>query len=392
MAITLTNADNALKTYYLDAVSSQLDQYINPFYAAIQKTTNDVWGKEIRKLAISGVNGGIGAGTEDGSLPNAVGNDYVQLVSTLKNLYGVIEISDKAIRASENNAGAFVSLLNTEMQSLIKSSAFNFGRMLFGDGNGRLAAIRTMEEGVISIDTPNNIVEGMMIEICDSEGIPVEGIGPRRVVSVNREEKTVKVSGETIDDQLIPTYSYLVMQGSYGKELTGLGAIFSTRQNTIYGADKTSHAILNPFIYPLNNNISENDIQYALDKIEVRSGNKVNFIICSLGVRRALLNLFNSRKMYINTVELEGGYQAINFNGIPIVADRFCPDGTMYLLNTNDFTLNQLCDWQWLTGDDGKVLHQIPGKPVYTATLVKYADLICSCPAGQGVITGINEF
>jgi len=90
-------------------------------------------------------------------------------------------------------------------------------------------------------------------------------------------------------------------------------------------------------------------------------------------------------------MELNGGFKAMNYNGIPIVADRFCPEGTMYLLNTNDFTLHQLCDWQWLADDDGRVLKQIPGKPVYTATLVKYAELICSCPNGQGMLSGITE-
>ena len=88
---------------------------------------------------------------------------------------------------------------------------------------------------------------------------------------------------------------------------------------------------------------------------------------------------------------LEGGYRAVSFNGIPVVADRFCPDGTMYLLNTEDFGLHQLCDWQWLEGDDGNILKQIPGKPVYTATLVKYAELMCYRPCGQGVLTGITE-
>ena len=78
-------------------------------------------------------------------------------------------------------------------------------------------------------------------------------------------------------------------------------------------------------------------------------------------------------------------------NGIPIVADRYCPTGTLYLLNTNDFNLHQLCDWQWLSDDDGRVLKQIPGKPVYTATLVKYAELLCSRPCGQGMIKGIVE-
>ena len=95
--------------------------------------------------------------------------------------------------------------------------------------------------------------------------------------------------------------------------------------------------------------------------------------------------------MMLPPMEIEGGFKAISFNGIPVVADRFCPAGTMYLLNTEDFKLCQLCDWQWLEGDDGKILRQIPGKPVYTATLVKYAELICERPGAQAKIIDINE-
>ena len=62
----------------------------------------------------------------------------------------------------------------------------------------------------------------------------------------------------------------------------------------------------------------------------------------------------------------------------------------MYLLNTNDFTLHQLCDWNWLENEDGKVLRQSENKPIYTATLVKYADLICDRPNGQAKISGIS--
>ena len=108
-----------------------------------------MWGKEIRRLAQYGINGGIGAGTEDGTLPAAAGNNYDQFVLTLKNLYGTIEISDKAVRASENNVGAFVNLLNAEMEGLLKASSFNFGRMLFGDGNGTLGKVYYSEFSLI---------------------------------------------------------------------------------------------------------------------------------------------------------------------------------------------------------------------------------------------------
>ena len=82
--VTLTSAENALKTLYLGVVADQLNTNVNPLLAKISQTTSDVWGKEIRKLAPFGINGGIGAGTEDGTLPGAASNNYAQFVLTLK--------------------------------------------------------------------------------------------------------------------------------------------------------------------------------------------------------------------------------------------------------------------------------------------------------------------
>ena len=76
------------------------------------------------------------------------------------------------------------------------------------------------------------------------------------------------------------------------------------------------------------------------------------------------------------------------FDGIPVVADKYCGDDELYLVNTADFCLAQLCDWAWLEDEDGKILKQVPGKAAYSATLVKYAELICKKPCGQAKITG----
>ena len=388
MAVTLANADKALKSLYLDVVSEQLNTKANPLLAAIKQSTNDVWGKEIRKLAIYGVNGGIGAGTEDGDLPDAVGNNYEQFVVTLKNLYGTVEISDKAVRASENNTGAFVSLLNAEMEGLLKAGSFNFGRMLFGDGSGKLAGVTAVSGNELTLDNVKNVAEGMVIDLRTSDGSIVSGADARRITAINRADKKITVSGATISEEI--SGHIITLQGSYNNEITGLGAIFGDSP-TLYGLTKSSHSWLKPYVKASAGEISESLIQTALDTIEENSGGAINFIVCSWGVRRALQKLFSESKRFIDTMELAGGYKAMSYNGIPIVADRFCPEGTMYLLNTEDFTLHQLCDWQWLTGDDGRVLKQVPGKPVYTATLVKYADLICARPIGQGMISGITE-
>lgn len=389
MAINLSNADSALKSFYLDAVSEQLNNTVNPLLAKIKQSTNDVWGKEVRKLAIYGMNGGIGAGSEDGDLPSSTGNNYGQMVTTLKNLYGTIEISDKAVRASEHSSGAFVNLLNAEMEGLIRAGSFNFGRMLFGDGSGKLAKVEARVGNEVRVDNVKNFIEGMVVDFRTEDGAIVTGAEGRRIVSVDRSNRSIKIGGSSLNN-IVDANHIITVQGSYNNEITGLGAIFGQNE-TLYGLNRSENSWLKPYVMENVGELSETILQMALDSIEEASGGAVNFIVCSWGVRRAIQKLFAQNKRIVDTMELEGGFKTLSYNGIPIVADRFCPDGTMYLLNTNDFTLHQLCDWQWLAGDDGKVLKQVPGKPVYTATLVKYADLICARPNGQGVLTGIVE-
>ena len=69
--INVSNADKALKTYYLDVVSNSLNTKVNPLLARFEQTSADVWGKEVRKVVSDGINGGFGAGTETGDLPVA---------------------------------------------------------------------------------------------------------------------------------------------------------------------------------------------------------------------------------------------------------------------------------------------------------------------------------
>ena len=386
--VTLASADSALKSFYLDAVAQQLNTEVNPLLAKIKQSTADVWGKEVRRLAQYGVNGGVGAGTEEGSLPAAGGNNYDQFVTTLKNLYGTIEISDKAVRASENSAGAFVDLLNAEMEGLLRSSAFNLGRMLFGDGSGILCTVSAVTGNVVTVDSVKNVIEGMTVDVLDADGDQVSGVTARRITAVDRTDKTITLSGGALTG--VVAGCTLCVQGSHNLELTGLGAIFKD-DGSLYGLSRAERPWMVPYIKESVGTISENAIQTAIDYLEETAGSRVDMIVCSWGVKRALQAVLSESRMQTDMAELAGGYRTITYNGIPVVADRFCPAGTMYLLNTRDFCLHQLCDWKWLEGDDGKVLRQVPGKPLYTATLVKYADLICTRPCGQAMLTGITE-
>ena len=390
MAVTLSSAEAALKSVYLGVVANQLNMMANPLLGKIKQSTANVWGKDIIKLAPYGINGGIGAGSEDGTLPIAASNKYVQFKTSLKNLYGKIEISDKAIRASENNSGAFVNLLNDEMESLVKASSFNLGRMLYGDGSGLLATTSAgIESGVIyfTVDDARNIIEGMILDVY-AEDVKNATFSGYRVSYVDR------TAGANLVYMDMPTSlgalavgAKLYVQGSKDFEITGLEAIFGA--NDLYGLSRTVYPWLNPYQDSTEKEISDILLQDTIDALEDKAGGDVDFIACSRDVRKAYQQYLLYYKKNIDVVELTGGYKAITYNGIPMVADRFIESGTLYMLNTKDFVLHQLCDWNWLENEDGKVLRQVQGYPTYSATLVKYADLICDRPLAQSKISGI---
>ena len=211
-----------------------------------------------------------------------------------------------------------------------------------------------------------------------------------RITDICRENRAITVGGTTIAASAIKEGMLIFVAVSLNNEITGLGAIFKST-GSLYGLDRATHKWLVPYMKTSVGDISETVIQKAIDYLDENAGSRVNFIVCSSGVKRAFQKHLATYKRNVDVMNLEGGYKAISYNGIPIVSDRFCPAGTMYLLNTDDFTLHQLCDWKWLEGDDGKVLKQDMRKPTYTATLVKYADIICAKPCGQAMLSGITE-
>ncbi len=388
--VTIENAQNALKDAYLDVVSESLNIKSNPFLAKINQTTNDVWGKEIIKLTSFGVNGGVGAGTETGVLPTSAGTNYVKFVSSLKNLYGVIEISDKAIRASENNAGTFVNLLNAEMESLIKSSNFNFSRMLFGNGTGKLANVLEISSNCLTVDSVKNLMEGQIIELY-KVGNTASSL-TARITQVDRGAKKVYLS-ETSSIAIGEEESYYItLQNSKDQEITGIGALFDSDITSLYGVSKANYSWMNPVSKTaLSGTLTEDLMQNCIDDIDEISGSVVDYITCANDVKRIYQKLLTATRSNIDVMDLQGGFKALSYNGIPVVSDRFIEDGNMYLLSTKDFALHQLCDWRWLEDEGGRIIRQKPGYPAYTATLVKYADLICSKPCGQAKISGITK-
>ncbi len=372
--ITLSSAENVLKDVYLGVIADQINTKTNPLFAKIKRSTRNIVGKEVRVVAPVGINGGIMAGEETSDLPNGVDTPYLSFVAPLKNLYGRFEISDKAIRCSSTDVNSFVNLLQDGMDSLLKASIFNLSRMIYGDGTGCLATITVTEGKPTVVDNAEAVAAGMYVDIYSGDAIKASNVF---VKNVDKVAKTI-VLGTT---ETLATGDKIYVHNSKGNEIVGLKGIVSNP--SLYGVDKSAYPIMDAKTYTATaaDAFDEDYVQSVIDDLEM-AGTTVNFINCSYELKRVYQRYLTLYKKNIEIATLEDGMKVLTHFGTPIVPTNHLGAGECYFLNTNDFTFFELGDWKWLEDESGRVLKQHPTKPAYSATLVKYTELLCQKPSG----------
>lgn len=317
-----------------------------PFLSRIEKSSNHVWGKEIRV----------------GELP---------LRSELKNLYTKMQFSDKALRSAHGNE--LVRLISDEAEAAIKEASFNLQRQLLGDSSGR---IRSTAE----------LYGGMRIDVFSEKAQIMNGA----VLEIDRKSNVAKLSnGRTLDFSK-PASWKAYASGAKGRELTGLAKILSNSEE-LYERKRADQPVLRAKIFDkVHGEFTTAELNGILGELE-SDGARTDMIMVSTDVKYAYQNYLASNRLQMDTIELTDGFKAMSFYGIPMVADRIMPKGTIYALDTSTFTLQQLCDWRWLEYENGKILRG-NDNGTYTAVLVKYCDLICTEPCKNARISGIEKW
>jgi hypothetical protein len=394
--VNLTTVNSALKNFYIQPLREDINLKADPFASRIMKTTNNIVGyNKIVRAALVGANGGAGAGSETGALPTAGENQYVALESGTKNLYGTLEISDKVVKsATGQNAGAFVNILQQEMDTLTKTLKWNLARQLYGDGSGCLMKVKSCSGGnvleAVGGDDVRFLLPGLKVDIHNaSDGAVPAGKAGLRIVDVDRMSNKVRLNMAVSASE----GDYLTIQGSAGYELTGLGKIFEKIEDTdqtLYGVNRSEYSWMRPYKNEAFGAINEPGLQKVMELLEDSYNVTVDHINCGSAAYGHYLQLMNQRRHISDVMTLEGGHKALSFNGIPLTRNKFMPDDAIDLYDTSLFTIDQVSDWEWIEGEAKQVLHQVPGKPVYTATVAKYCDLMCALPGGIARLSGVT--
>ncbi|MCL2569798.1 MAG: phage major capsid protein [Firmicutes bacterium] len=395
--ITINTAESALKNIYLETVVNDINTKTNPFLTMIQKNTKTIAGKDAKASVRFGNEGAVGAGTEDGELPRATDSGLAEIVTPLKNLYGTFQITDKALKAAANNPGAFTSLLGGEMQNLVATAQNNLNRMIYGNGRKFLAHTNQLTFNVRIAQIPlrfqRNLRVGTGVVITNASNQPIH-TGPITIQSITPGPgHLVVVFTGNLDIASNQDRFYIYEAGIEDLEMNGIDSIFLP--DTMYNLAKADYREIQPFTSVDANTtlrvISEDILLEFFDALEEHAGGQATDIILTHPrVRKALFDDLKDNRSNIDVTEFEGGFKGFSFNGIPMYSDINCKGGTLYAVNSAGYKTQQLCDWTWIESEDGSILKPISGKPIYSATLVKYADLVCEKPFVQGKLTGFS--
>lgn len=386
--LNVTNIAAALKDYYLEGLRTQINTEADPLWAELEKSTRLVSGEQVVLSLRYGRSGGIGARADDGDLPTANARKSVKATFKTKNLFARMQLTEKAIKASAQDAGAFVNQLEQTLDDLQVDARDDIQRQVYGDGTGTIAQIDGVAGTTLTLDTVVGLAEGMLIDIMDNAN--AVRITAAEITSVDDDNKQIVVSSATG----VLTTDYIVRSGSYNLEMTGMSSVFA-QTGSIYGLARATYPWLKATKLTVSGDLSEVKIQEGLDKAKIRTGVQHDFLIGSHGVRRGWQNLKTAERQTVNTVALKGGFEAPVYvndgKPIPFIAAKYAPSGTLRAISRNNFQVAWMGDWEFMD-KDGSVLNRVANKNAYEATLELFADICCDVIRGQVEYGSITEY
>lgn len=382
--------EEALKELYLDPITKTINEQSGPVLAAIEKNSDNIVGNDIIWALQYGRHGGIGARGEMDNLPEASPRQYKQGKCNPKNLFARISFTEKLMKLSKNNKAVFVDTVATQMTDITADARDMMRRNIMGKSDGIMGTVATAstnKEVVVSGNIKTFYV-GQVIDIFTLSGTTqTKSVNAKPIVDVDYANNKIVFASNVS----AASGAYISLAGNYNNELIGLGDVM-TENNTIYGIDRSANKWYNPQVYNKTEGtaFSSMYLQEAIDDIDDFSASKPNFIACDAGIQRAYITEQNTYKRNLEYKDVDGGYKTIAYNDVAISKEKYAPENTIFLLNTEHFTLAQLADWEWMDAD-GSILTRIADKAAYEAALTKYCELICKMPSAQAKITGIQE-
>lgn len=334
---SISNGMAMLKNFYEGPIKDQLNED-TPILRGIEKQTKGWSGLQVVRPLRVRRNQGIGATTDGGTLPAIGVQGTTSANISSKFNYLRFGVTGPMIKASASDRGAFVRAASYELEMGYKDLQNDVNRQVSWSGNGTLARVNANTAASTSLvikgredgNAAMRFVDvGLVFDIYSGSTLVASGISVTAISgSVTATTATLTLSAPVT----CSANDVLVRSGAYNNEIQGLLYSLDGGTSTIYSVDRSVYQAYQ------GNELDLSGGQLTLDALQrgynvalYRGGAKLSAHYTDFDSLRMYQKLLTPDKRYVNTTKGDGGFSNkdvnyMEFNGIPVVADKDCPN------------------------------------------------------------------
>lgn len=406
-----SEVDNLLRLIYAPAVRQQ--QNLEALmYRRFQKSTRKLGGKGYEFPARMGNPWSIGMRGYRKALPPPLTTLDTPGHVRQKQFYATFDIAGPDIARGRGDPEAFVDVLSDRMDALADAAFKDMNFQFYQAGDGLYANIVAVAGGglgaaQVDVDTIKYLRVNRRVDVWDTSANQLL----EAAATVNRAISALSVNaagtgrvtftannpaGVAIGDGIVPETGYATTDGA------AIGVFFSGLKSIVDdGAVANIFEEINRTTFPqwkakvLANGGASRPLtlplmQQGFDLPRIISGQPIDLVICSYNVRQLYLQLLTSQKRFM-TGKMDGGFEALDYNGKTLLVDPDCQEDRAYFLNEASIEFFGVMDLEWDDTSGSILKHDnLNSGDVYYAFMKAYANFGSEQPNCNAVVTDLE--
>jgi hypothetical protein len=393
---TITRIGGILKNVYSDTIVEQQN-----LAAVARKLFTKAKGVRLGgdhyevSVRVGGNRAGVGPRNSDDPLPVPGRQQEKKFQIFDRAELGVIRVYDKDIENTRDNAQGFINHLDDEVTGVARDVLKDMNIITFGDGSDTLATVSAGTTAVVTFVASTSASGGFgnwgvrylqvgdQIDIWSSnfstQRTPVGGV---TITALDPVTKTV-----TTNTSMTLTATDVVTRANgQNKAYVGLWSATDNGGSTFQGLSRTTYPNLKGYVLDIAGvALTEAHLQTLFSGIESASGEYPDLILTGSNGWDQYLALGVSLKRYINTLELDRGFQQLDYNGVPFTKDVDNPPGAVFGLRREYVQNGVVTPLSW-SEQDGAILKWDAGYAAYKGFMREYGNYVYPRPNSGGRI------
>lgn len=419
MALDISAYDAALKEVYEKTIIVLLNSRTvtrNKF----KKEAGSWEGRVVRYPLNVGRNQGTMFTSENGTLPDAGQQEYVETQIPIRYAHGRIQLSIQVIKHSRSNKGSFKRAMDQEMQGVVRDLSNKLNRAMWGFGTGTLALVNEATPATnttLIVDAPGGVAgatngarwlqKNMKVHFVNPGTSLLRSGAARNITAISADGTNVTL--DAIPDASVLDNDFIVQAAklssatlgdtSFNKESMGLLGLVDDGDfvTTLHNVNRTTFPIFNSINVPAVGPLSADIIQRGLDICDQVGEGSPQFFLCHHSVRRAYLTLMDVDRRYSggdlrkpDAGTVAAKQKEITFGDLPWCVDKDAHYGMLMAIDPMYFTRWSEVEGEW-ADDDGTILLRLVDVDAYEARYRVFENFSNDRPAANVRWDGITS-